>query len=466
VLTPESYTIALSLFYQLLGAVYFFAFGAFLFQIKGLIGKNGILPVTEYLHLIRRAYPKQYYQLFPTVFWWNSSDRALMAVIGLGTAISVFLMFGVAPSLCLLLLYVLYLSIVSAGQDFLSFGWEGFLLEITINAFFISLSSSPNLLLWISLNLVLFRFHFQGGIVKLQSQDPNWRNLTGVAYHYLTQPLPNTIAWYAYKLPMWFQKASTLLMLIIEIIIPFGMLGPDWMRFAVFLCFIGLQLAIWFTGNFSFLNHLTAVLCMILVSNNYLPFFTPPSITATPLPIDIINTSVGAFLITLQLLHLWQAFFPNRRFYNWLHLFSPYHLANRYGIFAVMTTKRYEIIFEGSEDGVEWKEYLFRYKPSEVNRRPRRISPYQPRLDWQAWFLPFGRPNSEPWMEQFIYHLLKGTPEVLNLLRGNPFPDKPPTFVRALAYDYVYTTFKEKKDSGAWWKREYAGIFCHPMHLR
>lgn len=464
-LTPESYTIALALFYRLLGAIYFFAFGAFLFQIRGLIGKNGILPVSEYLSLIRRAYPKRHYHLVPTLFWWNCSDRALMTVVALGTAVSVLLICGVHPSLCLLLLYILYLSIVSAGQDFLSFGWEGFLLEITINAFFISLSVSPNVLLWISLNLVLFRFYLQGGAVKLQSQDPNWRNLTAVAYHYQTQPIPNTIAWYAHKLPMWFQKASTLVMFIIEIIVPFGMFGPDWMRFAVFIAFLGLQWSIWFTGNFSFLNHLSVVLSVILIPNSYMPFFEPPLLTSTPPAIDIVNLLVGAFLTGLQVLQLWQHFVPNRLFYDWFKIFSPYHIANRYGIFAVMTTKRYEIVFEGSDDGEEWKEYLFRHKPSEVTRRPRRISPYQPRLDWQAWFLPFGRPSSEPWLEQFIYHLLKGTPEVVGLLRGNPFSDKPPQFVRALAYDYVFTTFEEKKASGAWWKREYVGVFCAPMHL-
>lgn len=464
--SPDDYTIALSLFPRLLGAIYFFAFGAFLFQIKGLLGTNGILPMGEHLKWVKGRFPKKCYWLIPSLFWFNSSDKIQMTVVALGTALSVLLMLGFFPSLILLLLYLLYLSIVSAGQDFLGFGWEGFLLEITINAFFISLTSTPNPFLWVSLNLVLFRFYFQGGAVKLQSRDPNWRNMTGVFFHYQSQPIPNMVAWYVYKLPMWFHKFSTFMMLFTEILIPFGMLGPDWMRFGVFVLFAGLQWAIWVTGNFSYLNHLSVVLSVILLSNAYLPWFEIPPMEPASWPIYGLCSLVGCFLIALQLLQLWQHFFPNVLFNSWLKIFSPYHLANRYGIFAVMTTKRYEIVFEGSDDNQIWKEYAFYYKPSEVDRRPRRISPYQPRLDWQAWFLPFASPNDQPWLYSFIFHLLKGTPEVLKLIRVNPFSDTPPKFVRTAFYDYVYTTFEEKKKTGAWWKREYIGLFTPPVHLK
>lgn len=464
--SPESYTIALHLFTRLLGFIYFFAFGAFLFQMKGLLGKNGILPMEEHLKRIKKYIPKKCYHLIPSIFWLNASDRMQMSVVAIGTILSIFLVLGIFPSLMLLLLYVLYLSIVSAGQDFLSFGWEGFLLEITINAFFISLSTTPNPFLWFSLNLILFRFYFQGGIVKLQSKDPNWRNLTGVFFHYQSQPLPNTIAWYAYKLPMWFHKFSTVAMLFIEIVIAFGIFGPYWARFGVFILFAVLQWSIWFTGNFSFLNHLSVVFSVILLSNDFIPWLTVPAIEPASWPIFILCSAAGIFFITLQVLQLYQSFLPNALFNSWLKIFAPYHFANRYGIFAVMTTKRYEIVFEGSDDNVHWKEYAFWYKPSEVNRRPRRISPYQPRLDWQAWFLPFSTPNDNPWLFSFMYHLLKGTPEVLKLIRVNPFPSNPPKFVRAVFYDYSFTTAKEKKETGAWWNRKYMGLFTPVMHLK
>ncbi len=463
---PDAYTIATAIvFPRLLGVIYFFAFGAFLFQIRGLIGENGILPVKTFLVWVKRAYPKNYFSVIPSVFWLNHSNAALLGVVATGTALSVLLMAGVYPPLILFFLYILYLSIVSAGQEFLGFGWEGFLLEITFNAFFLTLTTPSNLFIWISINLVLFRFHFQGAAVKLQSRDPNWRNLTAVAFHYQSQPIPNTQAWYAHKLPMWFQKFSTLLMFFLELVVPFALFGTDLMRFLAFFCLISLQFFIWFTGNFSFLNHLTVVLCTILISNAYFgSYIDAPSTTSYPF-LDVLCTSVGLFLVALQLGFLWNHFYPNNLLNKVSSLFSSFYIANRYGIFAIMTTTRIEIVFEGSDDGIEWKEYLFYHKPSEVTRRPRRISPYQPRIDWQAWFLPFGYSRHESWFNNFIYHLLKGTPEVMALLRENPFKDKPPKFVRTLSYDYTFSSVEEKKATGRWWNRRYVGVFSYPMTL-
>lgn len=467
---PESYTIIAVWFPRLLGMIYFFAFGALLFQIRGLIGSNGILPARSYLELLRYHYPKSWYYIAPSVFWINSSDKALMVVTAAGTILSVCLMFGFLPSLLLLLLYVLYLSIVSAGQDFLSFGWEGLLLETTAHAFFMSLTPIPNLMVWFSYNFLLWRFHFQAGAVKLQSRDPSWRNLTAIAFHYQTQPLPNTVAWYAYKLPMWFQKQTCIIMFVIEMVFPFGIFFGDEVRLATFVGLFGLQFMIWFTGNFSYLNHLTAVMCTILLSNSvfiYLFGMTPPEVVAGPLWFDLIITFFGAILFGLQFIRIYHQFFPTSIFARILHTASGFHLANLYGIFAVMTTKRYEIVVEGSEDGKTWKEYTFKYKPSEITRRPRRISPYQPRLDWQAWFLPFTNFQSSYWFQSFLCHVLKGTPEVLKLLRDNPFPNEPPKFVRAIVYDYEFSSFEEKKSKGWWWRRRnYVGFYSPILSLK
>jgi len=466
--TPESYTIVANFFPKLLGLIYFFAFGAFLFQIKGLIGKNGILPLADYLGWIKKCYPNKYYRIAPTVFWINSSDTALMIVVGTGTLLSVLLMLGVYPPIILLLLYLLYLSIITAGQDFLCFGWEGFLLEITLNTIFLSLSSPPNLMIWISINLLLFRFHLQAGAVKLQSGDPNWRNLTAIAYHYQTQPIPNVVAWYMHKLPMWFHKASTFMMFVFELIVPFAIFGTDAMRLGACIALVGLQWSIWFTGNLSYLNHLTVVLCTLLVANTYLtPFFDiPPIPEPASWEISTLCNSVGTLFVILQVMHLWNHFVPNPLFSLWLQKFSNYFIANRYGIFAVMTTTRNEIIFEGSNDGVKWEEYMFCHKPSEITRRPKRVSPYQPRLDWQAWFLPFRHFRHDAWVRNFLCCLLEGSPEVLALLRVNPFPDAPPRFVRTLMYEYVFSTAKEKKEHGWWWRRYYVGIFTQPICLK
>jgi hypothetical protein len=464
---PESYTLSAAIFIRLLGCIYFFAFGAFLFQIKGLIGSRGILPITTFLDAVKRRYPDKYGYIIPTVFWLNSTDKALMGVTLAGTVISLLLVFGMIPWLMLLLLYVLYLSIISVGQDFLSFGWEGFLLEVTAHAFLISLSPLPNLMVWISVNFLLLRFHFQSGIVKFQSRDPNWRNMTALVYHYTTTPLPMALAWFMQKLPLWFQKFSCITMFVIELIVPLGVLGPENIRFAVFVAFFLLQFCIWISGNYSYLNHLTVVLSVILISNKFFPERLAVSTTDNSTwSLNLFLSLAGTTLLGLQMIRLWDHFFPSRWAYKILYPLTFFHLVNRYGIFAIMTTKRYEIIVEGSIDGSTWQEYGFWYKPSEVSRRPRRIAPYQPRIDWQVWFLPFSNFSSERWFQNFLFHLLKSTPDVLALLRINPFREHPPKYVRALVYDYEWTSYQEKKATGNWWKRTYIGEYSSVMMLK
>ncbi len=387
-----------------------------------------------------------------------------MALVG--TILSLTLVLGIFPAAILFLLYILYLSIVTAGQDFLSFGWEGFLLEITINAFFLSLTSPPNLMVWISINLLLFRFHLQAGAVKLQSRDVNWRNLTAMAYHYQTQPLPNMIAWYAHKLPMWFHKLSTLFMFIIELVVSFGVFGNEPVRLFVLGAFFSLQFMIWLTGNFSYLNHLTVALTALLIGNMYLPPWlgSLPEVSQSPY-VDLVCTTIGTALTIMQMVQIWQHFVPNPLFRTWLSVLAPFHAINAYGIFAVMTTIRHEVIFEGSDDGKHWEEYLFYHKPSEITRRPRRISPYQPRIDWQAWFLPLGSFRYDTWFDRFIYKLLQGSPEVLYLLRFNPFPNAPPRYIRTVLYEYEFSSFQEKKEHGWWWRRRRQGLFTNPVTL-
>ncbi len=392
-----------------------------------------------------------------------------MAVTTAGTLIGLCLFFGWSPPIMLLLLYVLYLSIVTVGQDFLGFGWEGFLLETTAHAFLISLTPIPNTMVWVSVNFLLFRFHVQAGAVKFQSRDVNWRNLKAIAFHYQTQPLPNKFAWYIYKWPLCFHKVSCLFMHVAELIIPFGIFLTDEIRLGVFVILVGLQVSIWATGNLSFLNHLTVVLCTILIPNfafqkvfRIAPTVYEPSSLWFQIPL----TLCGTILLALQVIQFYHHFFANLTFQRILRRVQSFYLTNRYGIFAIMTTKRYEIVVEGSADGITWKEYTFKYKPSEITRPPRRISPYQPRIDWQAWFLPFDSYESSHWFQSFLYHILIGTPDVLKLLRDNPFQEHPPKYVRAIVYDYVFSSATEKKTKGWWWCRTFIGNYSPVLSLK
>ena len=458
---PANSQIIVHYFPQLLGLIYFFLFWPFLFQMKGLFGQEGILPIHDYLKSMRMSYGKQIYYYILTLFWFESSDRSLMALPIIGTILSILLMLGLYPVVLLPILIILHLSLTAAGQEFLSFGWESYFIEISFYTFLLILTPSPNLVIWWCLNLLLFRFHFEAGISKLLTYDINWRNLTAIDYHYISQPIPNTIAWYAKKWPMWFQKFSCLMMFIIEIIVPFMMLGDADLRLFTFVSLVGFQLFIWFTGNFSYLNYLTVVFCTILIGDKFLePILgSIPQETANPIIVDVLMSLIGLVLITGQIVRIWSHFAPRNELLKWFRYTSPLHIINRYGIFAVMTTKRYEIVIEGSDDGETWKEYTFKWKPSELDRRPRQVSPYQPRLDWQIWFLPFTVFSAEPWVKSFLFRLLQGSPEVLKLIRGNPFKEKPPKFIRAQMYDYKYTSYEEKKETGNWWKRIYVGHY-------
>jgi len=452
-LNPESYCIASKILLHLLGVIYLFSFASFLFQMKGLYGEQGILPVQSYLRLFRNSYGRKSYYYCPSLFWINAGDTMLVAMPLLGIILSIFLILGIQSALTLFLLFIVYLSIVSIGQDFLSFIWDVFLLEITLNAIFLAMTPVPNLFIWISLNLLLFRFHIEVGAVKLQSNDKNWWNLSALSYHYETQPLPNTQAWYAHQLPECIHKFNCAAMFIIELIVPFGIFGSESIRFWTFVLLAGLQFIIWLTGNFAFLNHLTTLLCVILLSDYYFSSWTQVQEVPPADPYLSIGLSfIGILLITMQLIQFWNHFFPNRTFANILYKIGHFHMFNRYGLFAVMTIDRYEITVEGSQDCEDWKEYLFFWKPCELNQRPKRISPLHPRLDWQCWFLPFQGFQKNTWFQNFMIRILQGSKTVLGLVRKNPFPDHPPKYLRAVAKKYEFTNRDEKNKTGNWWK--------------
>jgi hypothetical protein len=135
-------------------------------------------------------------------------------------------------------------------------------------------------------------------------------------------------------------------------------------------------------------------------------------------------------------------------------------------LFAVMTTERNEIIVEGSDDGTNWLAYEFKYKPGDASHRPAFVAPMQPRLDWQMWFAALGTYQQNQWFESFCVRLMQGSPDVLALLAKNPFPSHPPKFIRARFYNYQFTSSTERRNTGAWWRREYIGDYMPVVSLR
>ncbi len=185
-------------FLKLLGAIYLIAFVSFGIQASGLIGSRGILPVSTYLPAVRQAMGPRAYWYAPTLFWFNSSDTALHLAWIAGAAFSMVLMLGFFRRTCLIALFFLYISISTAGQDFWSFQWDILLTETGFLAIFLDDSRGRIFLFrWL-----VFRLMFMSGAAKLLSGDHAWRDLTALAYHYETQPLPTPVAWYSTRRPL------------------------------------------------------------------------------------------------------------------------------------------------------------------------------------------------------------------------------------------------------------------------
>jgi predicted DCC family thiol-disulfide oxidoreductase YuxK len=472
---PPRFDLISWLFIRAIGLIYLTAFVSFGVQALGLIGSHGILPLSEFADAVRSQLGSASYSRVPMVFWLDQSDFAIQVACWAGAALSLLLILDVIPRVSLFFLYALYLSLFYAGQELMGFQWDLLLLEAGFLALLLSIATKPGI--WL-LRWLLFRFMFLSGAVKLLSGDPTWANLSALSYYFQTEPLPTPLAWYVHHLPHAVLTAATVATLFIELILPFLIFFPRRLRFVAAFGIVVLQVVILLTGNYAFFNLLTMALCLLLFDDAALRRVLPVRVTRFVQhyvrdiqPRKIVSSAVGAFGLLIVFTGLVQLnAVVNSRispFGAWiLGEIAPLRIVNTYGLFAVMTTTLPEIIVEGSDDGVQWREYGFKYKPGDVMRRPRWNAPHQPRLDWQMWFAALGTASENPWFSRFLQRLLENSPEVSALLGSNPFPRKPPRYVRALLYDYRYSTPEEKKATGAWWVRLPEGIYYPAITLR
>jgi hypothetical protein len=520
----RSSLIARWLWLRALGIVYFSAFFALLFQVKGLIGAHGILPFTELLADAQRAGVLRFWYV-PSLLWLSPSDRMLMMLMWAGLVASLLLIANLWPRVTLLICFLCFLSFVTAAQDFSGYQSDGMLLEAGFLSLFLAprglrpgwgAKSPPARAAILLLLYEWFRIYFESGVVKLASGDPTWHNLTAMYEYYQNGPLPTWIGWYAEQLPHWFQRGAAGATLSMELAIV-------WMAFlgrrARIVCFFIVtvwQVAVILTANYAFLNYLVLFLAILLLDDPFLLRFAPKrfiSDLAAPVsprdetgpeddiirmgltrPLDAngvkvteppIKNAAGVAGVHIfrwpGLVHstgaALTAFALTWIFYatavEMLGIFSrdlplpqapiaalePLRIANQYGLFAVMTPHRYEIEFQGSNDGVNWIGYPFRYKPQDPRERPRIYAPYQPRFDWNLWFASLGSWVDNPLVPRTQVRLLKNDPDVLGLFAGNPFPNAPPKYVRTVLWQYWFSTSEEKRTQGIWWTRNQLGAY-------
>jgi len=493
------------IFLRCLGLIYFSAFYSLLFQIKGLIGPDGILPASDYLQAVASALPAQKLWFAPTLFWFGASDRALIAFCWLGVVASILVVLNIWPRASFLICFVCFLSFVCAAQDFSNYQSDGMLLEAGFIALFfvpagflpgLGRANPPSRASLFLLQWEWFRIYFESGVAKLASGDVAWRKFTAMDDYYQNGPLPTWIGWYVQQLPHWFHASAVVYTLATELVFVWMLFLPRRFRILCFCIVTPFEISIILTANYTFLNYLVFLLGFLLFDDRLIEWLVPQGIRSrleaitswslgkarvrsevsevppnhnAPVPwrerLTPLRRSVAAvcfglifYAATAQLIWMFAPGFPLPQ--SPLRALEPFRIANRYGLFAVMTHGRYEIEFQGSEDGKTWIAYPFRYKPQDIHEAPGIYAPYQPRFDWNLWFASLG-----PWQDsRFVVwteeRLIKNNGAVLELFAKNPFPDSPPQEVRSVIYQYWFTDLRTKRVNGNWWRRELLGEYA------
>ena len=496
------------LFLRALGLIYFSAFFALAFQILGLIGSQGILPVQQLLPELQKLGQSRFF-VAPSLLWFGASDHALMVLVSVGLIASVLVTLNILPRLALLACWLCFLSFVATAQDFSQYQSDGMLLEAGLLALLIAPtgvrphwgSHSPPtraaffLLLW-----EWFRIYFESGVVKLASGDPTWRHLTAMYEYYQNGPLPTWVGWYLQHLPFSFHRLTAGMTLAMELVLVFLAFLPRPWRLACFVMVTVWQVGVIATANYAFLNYLVLVLGILLLDDKVLIRLIPqcwragltpdsrstlsmqgaqtvetdqraiakPRVGLRRHPREVVR-AVRIALTTVLLVSIAYATTVPLLAMFWrtiplpmgpIAALDPFRVANTYGLFATMTPHRYEIEFQGSDDGAHWTAYSFRYKPQNPQERPRIYAPYQPRFDWNLWFASLTSWEQAPIVPRTEIRLLEGSPQVLGLFAGNPFRAHPPRFVRAVLWQYWFSTSAQKRATGAWWRRTLLGTYA------
>jgi hypothetical protein len=325
--------------------------------------------------------------------------------------------------------------------------------------------------------------------------------------YYQNGPLPTWIGWYIEHLPHWFHASTVFATLAVELVLVWMLFLPRRWRIACFFIVTPWELGVIFTANYTFLNYLVLTLGLLLLDDRFVRQFLPQrwkgffvaSATAGPegnptaseaseldkvreaseparpehsrlqssrgsLQVKILKLSFASLVLswifyatTLGLIWMfWALPLPTAP----VEALEPFRIANRYGLFGIMTRGRYEIEFQGSEDGKTWVAYPFRYKPQDPSTRPGIYAPYQPRFDWNLWFASLGPWRDYPIVPSTEVRLLSNDNDVLALFEKNPFPHEPPRQVRAVIWQYWFTTMSEKRTQGLWWRRQFLGLYA------
>jgi Lipase maturation factor len=480
--TGESYWLTRFVMLRLLGIVYAVAFLVAVKQIVPLIGSHGLLPMDLFLNRVQSALgsPVAGFIRLPSLFWFAHSDAVLQTAAWIGFALSCVVVAGYANAILMAVLWALYMSFVHIGQDWYGYGWEIQLLETGFLAIFLCplfdgrpfpKREPPLVIIWL-FRWLIFRIMLGSALIKLRG-DACWRNLTALYYHFETQPIPGPLSrWFAF-LPHWILRAGVLFNFLAELISPWFAFYPRIGRHMAGVVMVLFQLTLISSGNLSFLNWLTIVPALACFDDSFWSKILPGALVrharaaagaAQPgLPMRRTAWAVAVIIALLSIQPVVNLISPNQIMNT---SFDSFDLVNTYGAFGSVGKERLNVVFEGTDAAVPdtnavWKAYPYQALPVALNKRPPQIAPYQPRLDWQMWFAAMSTPDQYPWTLNLIWKLLHNDPGALNLFGGNPFPKKPPRYIRAVLYRYQFAPPGNPK--GDWWQREELGLWLPPL---
>jgi lipase maturation factor len=474
--SSPSYWLTRFLILRLLGAVYAVAFLAAANQVIPLIGANGLLPVGQFLHEAGNTLgsPAAGFIRLPSLFWLAHSDTALLAAAWTGFVLSCVVVAGFANAPLLAVLWFLYMSFVNVGQDWYGYGWEIQLLETGFLAIFLcpllDLRPFPrrappmpviSLFRWL-----IFRIMLGAGLIKLRG-DEVWRNGTALYYHFETQPLPGPLSRWFHFLPRAALKAGVWYNWLAELVAPLFVFWPRLARHIAGCVILVLQVILILSGNLSFLNWLTIVPALACFDDAFWSVLLPRALVrraeaaaarAEPSRPMLVTAWIVTAVIALLSIQPVLNMLSTQQIMN--TSFDPLNLVNTYGAFGSVGRERLNVVFEGTMDKVpddkaNWKAYPYKGLPVSLDKRPPQIAPYQLRLDWQMWFAAMSSPAEYPWTLTLVSKLLHNDPGAINLFAGNPFPDNPPRYIRAVLYRYTFA--KPGDPDGHWWERERVG---------
>lgn len=469
---------------RFLGIIYAVAFLVAIRQILPLIGSRGLLPAGMYLKRISRALGSDWagFLRLPSVFWLAHSDTALLAVAWTGFLLSCVVVTGFANAVLLLVLWLLYMSLVHVGQEWYGYGWEIQLTETGFLAIFLCPlldarpfpRRPPPLPIIVLFRWLIFRIMLGAGLIKIRG-DEIWRTGTALYYHFETQPIPGPLSRWFHFLPPSVLKAGVWFNHLAELAAPWFVFWPRGARHAAGTVIVLFQFGLILSGNLSFLNWLTIVPALACFDDGFWAKVLPNALVRRAQLAAANAEESKPMLTTAWVVTALIGFLSIQPIGNMLSRrqimntsFDPLDLVNTYGAFGTVGRERWNVVFEGtldedSSDRAAWKPYIYKGLPVALDQRPPQIAPYQLRLDWQMWFAAMSVPDAYPWTFHLVWKLLHNDPGAVGLFAGNPFPERPPRYIRAVLYRYRFAG--PGHPQGLWWHRQRVGSWLPALSV-